>query len=100
MKPTVRTATGLIATYMRTFGFEGWASLWRTVYLLPGYESDEGLIRHEAMHLEQMERDGRVLFMVRYVWWLIRYGYQNNPYEVEARAAQTGFHKTSEALMR
>lgn len=24
---------------------------------------------------------------VKYLWWLCRYGYWNNPYEVEARVA-------------
>lgn len=91
----IQTATGLIAWYMKLCGFHGWASLWRTVYLLPGYEWGKGLIRHEAQHLKQMERDGRVLFTARYVWWRVRYGYRNNPYEVEARAAQAGVLQNS-----
>ena len=86
--PDVRTATGLIAWYMRRCGFEGWASFWRAVYVLPGYENDARLIRHELHHLHQIERDGLVRFALRYGWWLLRYGYRNNPYEVEARAAE------------
>lgn len=31
---------------------------------------------------------GRLLFSVKYPRWLCRYGYRNNPYEVEARAAE------------
>ena len=57
---TIRPATGLIAWYIRATG----------------------------CHLEQIERDGRVVFAVKYLWWLCRYGYWNNPYEVEARAAE------------
>ena len=83
----VKTATGLIRAYMKLCGFRGWASFWRTVYIMPGYEHDQRLIRHEAEHLEQIERDGRLVFAVRYLWWLARYGYQANPYEVQARAA-------------
>lgn len=45
---TTRTATGLIAAYMRLCGFVGWASFWRTIYVLPGHE-----------------RDGRVVFAVK-----------------------------------
>lgn len=30
-----RTATGLIAAYMRACGFAGWTSFWRTIYVLP-----------------------------------------------------------------
>lgn len=29
-----------------------------------------------------------MLFAVRYLWWLARHGYWNNPYEIEARAAE------------
>lgn len=84
----VRIATGLIAWYMRLFGFRGWASFWRTVYVLPGYENDQRLLRHERKHLKQIERDGRLLFSIKYLYWLCRYGYYMNPYEVEARASE------------
>ena len=84
----VKTATGLIRAYMRLCGFAGWTSFWNTVYVLPGRESDQRLLRHERCHLEQIERDGRVWFAVKYLYWLCRYGYQKCPYEVEARAAE------------
>ena len=89
----VRTAHGLIAAYMNLCGFYGWASFWRTVYVLPGHERDERLLRHEREHLRQIERDGRLLFSAKYLWWFLRYGYWNNPYEVEARAAEN--HSTN-----
>ena len=38
--------------------------------------------------MEQIERDGRVVFALKYSWWTIRHGCWNNPYEVEARAAK------------
>lgn len=56
---TVRTATGLIAAYMRLCGFYGWASFWRTIYVLPGHENNANLLRHEREHLEQIESDGQ-----------------------------------------
>lgn len=85
----VRTATGLIAWYMWLCGFDGWASFWRTIYVLPDFENDQRLLRHERCHLEQIERDGRALFSIKYLWWLCRYGYYMNPYEIEARAAES-----------
>jgi hypothetical protein len=88
MNTTIRTARGVIALYMRLFGFAGWASFWRTVYLLPGHENNLQLIRHEMCHLAQIERDGRVMFTIKYLWWLLRFGYWSNPYEREARAAE------------
>jgi hypothetical protein len=57
---------------------------WRTIYLLPEYLNHGGLIAHERVHLEQIEREGPVMFRVRYLWWLLRYGYGNHPHEVEA----------------
>lgn len=73
---------------LRRLGFASWTSFWGAIYVLPGREADERLLRHERQHLEQIERDGRILFSVKYLWWLARYGYWNNTYEVEARAAE------------
>jgi hypothetical protein len=84
----IRTATGPIKLYMKLCGFRGWASFWNTIYLMPGSEEDASLIRHEVVHLDQIERDGRLLFSLKYLYWTLRYGYWNNPYEVEARAAE------------
>lgn len=85
----IRTATGLITAYMNLCGFKGWTSFWGVIYVLPGYESNQRLLRHERRHLEQIEREGRLLFALKYSWRTIRYGYWRNPYEVEARAAES-----------
>ena len=45
-------------------------------------------VLYERKHLEQIEHDGRVLFSIKYLWWLVRYGYWLNPYEIEARKAE------------
>ena len=86
----VKTARGLILAYLKLCGFKGWTSFWNTVYVMPGWENHQPLLRHEAKHLEQIERDGRLVFAVRYLWWLVCYGYLANPYEIEARAAEAG----------
>ena len=85
----IKTATGLIAWYMRACKFDGWASFWNAIYVLPGHERDERLLRHESKHLEQIERDGRLLFALKYSWWTLRHGYWKNPYEVQARSAES-----------
>ena len=85
----IRTATGIIAAYMRVCKFDGLTSFWSTIYVLPGFENDQRLLRHERCHLEQIERDGRLLFSLRYSWWTLRHGYFMNPYEIEARAAES-----------
>ena len=56
--------------------------------MAPGYELNNALIRHEMTHLEQMRRDGKVLYAIKYTWGGLCYGYKMNPYEVEARAAE------------
>lgn len=73
---------------MKRAGFKGWASFWHVVYVLPGYERNERLLAHEAMHLYQIERDGRLLFAIQYLWGMLCHGYRMNPYEVEAREAE------------
>lgn len=43
---------------------------------------------HELQHVLQYQRDGFTGFIFKYFINHIRYGYRNNPYEVEARAAE------------
>lgn len=64
----VRTATGLLAWLMRRAGFLGWTSFWDTVYVMPDHEHNDRLLRHERCHLQQIERDGRLKFSIRYLY--------------------------------
>jgi hypothetical protein len=50
-----------------------------------GHWSD--VLRHEREHVEQWYRWG-VLFPIVYGIYLLRYGYHDNPFEVEARKAE------------
>lgn len=83
----VKPATGIIYFYMLLCNFRGWTSFWKTIYVLPGYEHNVKVLLHEQKHLEQIERDGIIKFSLKYFYWFCRYGYLNNPYEVEARKA-------------
>lgn len=84
----LRTASGPLKWYLQALGFKGWASFWETIYVLPGWEHNRALIRHELCHLEQIRREGRLRFAVGYLWELVRRGYLANKYEVQARAAE------------
>jgi hypothetical protein len=75
---------------MQLAGFNGWASFWRTAYFLPGFLEDSATVRHELRHLQQIEQDGRLLFLVKYVFFTLAYGYRRNLYEVEARNYSMG----------
>lgn len=83
----LRPATGMIRWFLTRFGYAAITMPWRVVYTLPG-QATTRLLRHEAKHLEQMDRAGTVVFLCKYFWWLARYGYYLNPYEVEARSAE------------
>ncbi len=62
-------------------------TLGRTIVVHPDAVLTPRLLRHELMHVRQWQRD-RLVFPFRYAWYHLRYGYRNNPYEVEARRAE------------
>lgn len=49
------------------------------------YMLSESHYNHEAIHIKQVKEHGRLKFICKYLWYNIRYGYKNNPFEVEAR---------------
>ena len=85
----MKTARGLVWLWMRLWGFYGWTSSFGNIYALPGCESSATLHKHEECHVMQLKRDGFLGYHIKTVWYLIHYGYQNSPYEIEARAAST-----------
>lgn len=44
--------------------------------------------QHELVHVAQYQRYGFFPFLIRYCWYSVRFGYKNNPLEIEARAAE------------
>ena len=46
------------------------------------------LFRHELEHVYQQIREGTFRFYLKYFWYSLRYGYKDNPFEVEARERQ------------
>ncbi|HEX7117354.1 MAG TPA: DUF4157 domain-containing protein [Longimicrobiales bacterium] len=62
-------------------------TLGRTIVVHPDAALTRRLLRHELTHVRQWQRD-RLGFALRYAWNHFRYGYRDNPYEVEARAAE------------
>lgn len=63
-------------------------TLGRTIVMHPDAAATERLVRHELAHVRQWRRDP-VMFPLRYAWNHMRYGYRANPYEVEARDAES-----------
>jgi hypothetical protein len=42
---------------------------------------------HEDRHKWQWRRDGHIHYACKYLWYLWKVGYSNNPYEVDANQA-------------
>ena len=78
----------MISLYFRLTGFKAFTTIWGKIYFAPGWDDCIWLRKHEEKHLEQMAREGKLRFLLKYTWYLIRYGYLDNPYEQEARAAE------------
>ena len=84
-----RIAKGIIRQYMLYNKFDGWTSFWNTIYYIDdNAKSNSRLIKHELKHIEQIQREGRLKFLIKYSLYHLKYGYWLNPYEVEARRAE------------
>ena len=81
----MKTAYGFWLWLLRYVGHAAVTLPWGTVYCFPGREFDDALFAHERVHLIQIERDGAILWTLKTWYYYFRYGYQNSPYEVEAR---------------
>lgn len=84
----IRRARGIVAWCLRRTGFGGVCLPPLGVYILPERLHEAALVRHEAAHWRQARRLGLLRFYALYAWYTLRYGYQANPLEVEARAAE------------
>ena len=78
-----------IKWWMDFFGYDGLTTYWNTIY----YRDEEcmnndRLKRHELQHIVQMERDGKFVHFIKYCYYWIVYGYEKNPYEIEAVEAE------------
>jgi hypothetical protein len=52
---------------------------------------DKEWLCHELAHIEQYKRHGRFVFLIKYLFYSIKYGYKNNPFEKEARAREKDY---------
>lgn len=51
--------------------------------------SNRQWLLHELAHVQQYRQHGILRFLLLYIWYSIRYGYSNNPFEVEARQKES-----------
>jgi hypothetical protein len=66
----------------------------KTIYLHNASTADllnnQRWLQHELAHVEQYKQHGVVKFLLLYLWYSAKYGYYNNPFEVEAREKEKG----------
>jgi hypothetical protein len=77
----------LIRWWMDFWGYEGLATPWNVIYIRRGDLFTIELLTHEREHINQMIREGVAKFLVKYIYYWFKVGYDNNPYELEAREA-------------
>lgn len=76
--------------------FKGWTSFWNTIYYIDKKAmEDKALKEHELVHIDQMKRDGKIKFFFKYMYYWIKFGYEKNPYEVEAKEREDFIRKNS-----
>jgi len=81
----IKPARHIIKWWLKLTGFAGICLPPRAVYLLPDRMDDQSLIAHETVHWQQYQRYGLVKFYLGYLFLLVRHGYKNHPWEIEAR---------------
>ena len=82
-----KEVTGWRLKLLCLFGFNGFTFFNGTIWLRPNMDAEtkHRVMVHEARHIFQINRDGYIKFTVKYLFWLWKYGYRQNPYEVDAR---------------
>ena len=54
-------------------------------------EPSSGIRFHEHIHADQIKRHGVIRWYIRYIYCCVRYGYRDNPFEIEARNRTDAF---------
>jgi len=82
MMPDYRRAGRFWLKILSHFDAEAVYLPWGVVYYEPPLTDD--IVVHESVHHQQRLREGAVKFTVKYFYFWWKYGYRNNPYEIEA----------------
>jgi len=84
-----------IKWFMGIFGWEGYTAPTKTIYFT--VNPSDRLLRHEKMHVKQMEKDGIIRYHIKWFYEFIaglfsgksiKESYLDISYEIEARAAE------------
>lgn len=50
--------------------------------------ANKPMLQHEIKHVLQYQEHGGFMFLMKYLFYSIKYGYYQNPFEIEARLAE------------
>ena len=81
----IKEAKHLVKLFLIRTGFAGITLPPFGIYILKERINEEVLRKHELVHWSQYEKLGVIGFYVKYLYYSHKYGYWNNPMEVEAR---------------
>ncbi len=70
---------------LNKLGFVAIPLPWGTIYYLDIAFFSPRVRRHELVHIAQIRREGVILWLMKYFYYIAKTRYHNNPYEVEAR---------------
>lgn len=84
MKVIIATG-GFWLWFLNRLSLDGFTTYW-AIYVKP-MEANRmhTVIKHERVHEADMKAEGYLIFTVKYLYYLAKYGYKANPYEVKAR---------------
>ena len=82
------TAKGLYSWFLFTFNYGAITMPWQTIHVRNDRTEAKylKLIDHELVHIDQIRKYGAIKWTLLYLYYNIKYGYLNNPLEIEARS--------------
>jgi hypothetical protein len=84
----ISVAKGPVEWWLKKTGYKGIALPPFGIFITEDRIDDERLRKHELAHWKQAQELGVLKFYTKYLWYNLRYGYRDNPMEVEARQAE------------
>jgi len=87
-EPKFFEAKGPVKWYLKFVGHHAITLPPFGIFIRPDHINDKNIYNHETVHWKQAQDIGVVMFYIKYLSFQLRYGYENNPMEVEARKAE------------
>ena len=73
--------------WIKWFGYDA-ITFGSHVFITKEAFDNKQLLKHEMVHVEQYRRMGNLRFIMQYIYYHFKFGYENNPLEIEAREGE------------